>query len=196
MKKLVLGVACILFTFVVLISVANSEEGFKEGKWTMTMVVKNKGFMPPVSAQTGNTEGFKYDIQNGRVSASVATPNGTMNMPLPANLQNNPDLSEVEMHGGGDSQGMTMTITKCITKEDAMPDNKLPSYCEETRRREGDTFYYHAVCDQPGNQMESTGEMTYAGDTMQGVMSTRNTINGMSIDNIVDVTGQYLGPCS
>jgi hypothetical protein len=92
--------------------------------------------------------------------------------------------------------GMAITVTQCITKQNPVPNHvKNPEYCQQTHDFNGNTVNFHMTCDRNNTQIESSGRMTYTGDSMQGEIKTHQVTSGKAMDSTVDITGQYLGPC-
>jgi len=194
MKKFVLWTIGFSVTAVIFATVASAEEGLKEGKWTMTMTSKVEGLPPEVSAAMDKLGGQGHsDLQNGKEGVSVSTGYGSMQIPVTTGNANMP--AGMEAHADWNAQGMTMTVTQCVTNKNAIPDTKMPPGCERTVQRNGNTFNYHVTCNKPDYQMEQTGEVTYSGDTMKGLIKSHQTVHDRSIDSTIQITGQYIGPC-
>jgi hypothetical protein len=120
---------------------------------------------------------------------------GKWTMTMVTKMEGLPPEAAAAMAQAG-APGMTTTVTQCITHENAIPNTKMPPECEQTVQRNGNTFNYHITCNKPDNQMEQTGEVTYSGDTMQGLVKSHQTNAGSSMDMTIQISGQYIGPCS
>ena len=94
---------------------------------------------------------------------------------------------------------MTVTITHCLTKQSPVPhftkDDKMAKYCQQTHNFQGNTVTFHTSCSHGDLQMDSTGSMTYTGDSMQGHVKSHQVEGGKPIDATINITGQYLGAC-
>lgn len=88
-----------------------------------------------------------------------------------------------------------MTVTQCLENEPYMPQNQDPSQECKTLdfRQEGNTVFWKMVCTGEGGTMEGSGQMTYSGDTMSGVMNMIMKDQGLTIKNTI--SGRRLGPC-
>ena len=175
MQKYFLGTLSLLVMFIAFSVVAGAQESrFKEGKWSMTMVTKMENMSPDMAAAMKQMENMPPEAK--------------------AAMQQMQEKMGVQMSGNG--QGMTMTTTHCITKQHPVP-NQTESMegCQQTHEINGDTVNFHLTCDRSDFQMESTGSMTYTGDTMQGHIKSHQVRASRTMDSTIDVTGQYLGPC-
>jgi len=94
-------------------------------------------------------------------------------------------------------QGMTTTVTQCITNKNPVPQPKeLPTGCSMPQiQKNGDSITYQITCDNGDFQMNQNGEMTYTGDTMRGIIKSHQSVKGMNIDSSMEISGRYLGPC-
>jgi hypothetical protein len=148
-------------------------DDFKEGKWTMTMVT-HMDRMSPEMAQA------MQQMQN-----------------LPPQVQAMMQSHHVQM--GANGQDMTITVTHCVTKQNPIPkytkNAKMDNYCQQSHDIQGNTVNFHVTCDHNDFQMESTGTMTYSGDSMQGHIKNHQVEHGQSMDSTISVTGQYQGAC-
>lgn len=166
--SIVLGLFWVCFTIV-----PAKAEGFKEGKWSMTMVTHMDN-MSPEMAQA------MQQIQN-----------------LPPQAQAMMQAHNVQMNGNG--QGMTITVTHCVTMQNPVPhftkDAKMDNYCQQTHEINGNIINFTMTCNHDNFQMDSKGSMTYMGDTMQGHIKSHQVEGGNPMDTTIDITGQYLGAC-
>lgn len=146
--------------------------GFKEGKWAMTMVMKMDNMSPQMAAEM-------QQMQN-----------------LPPQVQAMMKAKGIQM--GGNGQGMTMSITQCLTNNNPIPkQNKAQTddHCQSTHEMDGNTVKFHSTCNYNNTQMESSGEMTYTGDSMTGHLKNHEVTGGNPTDSSIDISGQYQGPC-
>lgn len=96
-------------------------------------------------------------------------------------------------------QGMTippMTVSQCITKENAVPQSDSPGQgndCKVTdTRTDGDTVSWTVVCSGQGGEMKGKGKITYHGDRFEGEVRTE----AMGMVMITEMTGKRIGPCN
>ena len=92
----------------------------------------------------------------------------------------------------GGAEGMTRTA--CIDPANPVPPD---AQCRlDNLRRNGSVVMWATTCTSPIGPVQSTGSARYAGDTMQGSLTTRvRGANGTPIDAPGQITGRYLGPC-
>jgi len=117
---------------------------------------------------------------------------GKWTMTMVTHMDNMPP----EMAGNG--QDMKITATNCLSRQNPVPkfsrSANMDNYCQQTHDTHGNTVTFHMTCNHNDFQMESSGSMTYTGDTMQGhVKSHQAQAGGQSMDTSVDITGQYMG---
>jgi len=96
------------------------------------------------------------------------------------------------MPGGMPAQ----TTTQCLTKKDPVPSASAESQgCKVTDMKTmGNTVTYSMICHQQGMQTESTGKMTFHGDTFDG--TTRMNLGaGGGMQMTTKVTGKRVGKC-
>jgi len=170
MKKfvLVMAVFCVL---AVVFTVRATADGIKEGKWTMTMVTKMDGLPPEAAAAM-------KQMQN--LPPEAAAMMQKMNVQV----------------GAGPGGGISTTVTQCITNQNPVPKSKRTEDCQETHDKNGNTVNFHVTCNKQDFQMDSTGNVTYTGDSMVGHIKSHETAKGRNMDATIDISGQYLGPCS
>ncbi len=90
------------------------------------------------------------------------------------------------------------TIAQCMTKQDPVPKNQASGgqACKiKDMTRTGSTVTWTMECDQGGQQMESKGQMTYKGDSFEGIVKT---IMGPQAGNMIIttiITGNRAGDC-
>jgi len=83
-----------------------------------------------------------------------------------------------------------------LTKKNPIPSHaKSMEDCKQTHEINGDTVSFQVTCDRNDFQMESSGTMTYSGDSMQGHIKSHQVRKGKAMDSSIDISGQYLGPC-
>jgi hypothetical protein len=170
MKKF-FGAVLMCFALAVIFTGRASADGIKEGKWTMTMVTKMEGLSPEAAAAMKQME----------------------NMPPEAAAM----MQKMNVHiGAGAGGGISTTVTQCITNQNPVPKSKRTEDCQETHDRSGNTVNFHMTCNKQDMQMESTGHVTYSGDSMEGQIKSHQVAQGRNMDATIDITGQYLGPCS
>ncbi|MCU7921547.1 MAG: DUF3617 domain-containing protein [Candidatus Thiodiazotropha sp. (ex Dulcina madagascariensis)] len=113
--------------------------------------------------------------------------------------------SEVNMNPGlwkwtavMDMPGMPMQLpptsyTTCITSADFVPKERTPGQSCETidLKTAGDKVSWNITCTQQGGVTTSQGEITYHGDTAEGVIHI--TAQGMQMTS--RTTGERLGAC-
>jgi len=163
--------AAVTFMMVVVFLSSARAEGIKEGKWSMTMVTKMGNESPEMAKAMKQMQ----------------------NLPPEA-------LAMMKQRGiqvGGDGQGMTITVAQCLTKQNPVPKREhSDKHCKETHEINGDTVTFSSSCNYNDTQMESNGTVKYSGDTMEGHIKSHGTAGGRPMDNTIDITGQYVGPCS
>lgn len=93
----------------------------------------------------------------------------------------------------GDGQGMTRTA--CINPANPIPPD---AQCKlDNMHRDGSVITWATTCSSPIGPIQSAGSARYAGDTMQGTLTTRIPgPNGTPSDAPGTISGRYLGPCS
>lgn len=97
-------------------------------------------------------------------------------------------------------QGMSIpaqTTTQCLHKKEPVP-NKLTGDqgCEiSDMQTNGNTITWQMECDQKGHKVITSGEMTYSGDSFEGVMTTNMGPHegNMTIKN--QISGKRIGEC-
>gem|GEM_PF-3126933 len=144
--------------------------GIKFGKWSITTTVQMEGL------PAGTMEEMANETPEMKALLTKYLPPKT-------------DIS---------SQGITTTMTTCITNQIPFPfgDSK---HCQETHEMNGDTVHYNATCTMtaPAGQETSinNGYVTYNGNSMEGEMKTQSNIVGKLMSETSHYTGEYLGPC-
>jgi hypothetical protein len=170
MKKFVL-VTLMCSVLAVIFTVRATADGIKEGKWSMTMLTKIEGLSPEAAAAMKQME----------------------NMPPEAAAMMRKMNVQVSAGPGG---GISTTVTQCITNQNPIPKSKRMEDCQEKHDRNGNTFNFHVTCDKQGMQMDATGHVTYSGNSMEGQIKSHQVAQGRDMNATIDITGQYVGPCS
>lgn len=168
MNKIVLVAVVVVAGVVVFVSGARAE-GIKEGKWNMTIVTKMGG-----AASEDYTAAMK-DMEN--MSAEEKAMMEKM-------------MGGVKMNAGG--EGITTTVTKCVTSSDPVPEMPQEKDCQMTHSMNGDTVHFETVCPDG----KSTGDVTYMDDSMKGTIKSQQTEDGKMTDVTIEISGVYVGPCS
>jgi len=90
--------------------------------------------------------------------------------------------------------------TQCVTGKDLVP--KPPpaqpgSECKNTRSQvSGDTATWSVQCQQRAVTVQSTGSVTYKGDSMRGtIRTTMNMGGGQTHTSVSTISGKRVGPC-
>ena len=171
MKKFILAMA-VVSAGVFIFAVESRAQGVKEGKWAMTMTTKMEGM-----AQESAEAMKEMENMTPEEAAMMKQMMGKMNM----NLQ---------MSGNG--QGMTTSVTQCISGQNPVPDvNKLKD-CKETHSIDGNTVNFSVIC----SDSNSTGQVTYQDDSMEGTVQSHQVVDGKEVNATVEIRGKYVGPCS
>jgi len=176
MKNYALTILGLLIISVIFTSTARAE--YKEGKWSMTMVTKMENMPPEMAAAMKQME----------------------NMPPEQKAMMQQMQAKMGVSMSADGSGMTMTTTHCVTHKNPVPNfhkNKgMEDKCQNTHEVVGNTVNFHTSCNFDDMQMEASGSMMYSGDSMEGHIKSHEVRKGKTMDSTVDITGQYLGPCS
>jgi len=102
---------------------------------------------------------------------------------------------------GMPNQMPAMTMKQCMTKKDMAPKpmSKGEQNCKmKDQKVVGDTVTYVMECrEKDGSVMESTGKMTYKGDSFDGTNNvTMKGKQGPPMQMTSRMSGKYLGPCT
>ena len=176
MKKFFLvtaGVSVLAVVFILTVTTVRAE-GFREGKWSMTMVAKMAGMEKETAAMMKEME----------------------NMPPEAAAMVKQMQSKMGVQVGGNEQGITTTTVQCMTNKNPVPDAKTGENCQQSYDMKGNTVNFHVICDNKNMHTESTGHVTYSGDAMEGEIETHQKSKGKNVDATIQITGKYVGPCS
>ena len=92
-------------------------------------------------------------------------------------------------------------VQQCITKKDLVPKtaNKEQKCDIKSQKVLGNKVSWNMVCEDKNGTMESQGEITYAGNSYQGVVKTKTTTRdrpGKPMTSSMKMMGKRLGPCS
>ena len=160
MKKVILAVAVVAIG--VAFAIGARAQGIKEGKWTMTMVTKVPG-MDKHAAEMEESMKNMSDDEKAMMQGMM----GKMGM---------------NMQAGGNSAGITTTVTKCLTNDNPVP--QKDDSCTSTHTLDGNTVKFETTC----ADSHSTGEITYQNESMNG------TITSQSADGeaTIEITGEYV----
>lgn len=176
--KLMLRLGIVVLALVGICFAADGPQ-FKEGKWTITTVLKMGGN----SGQAAEMEKAMKELEN---------------LP-PAAREMMKKMQGGQMSMGTQGGGLKTTITQCITNKNPVPKmnkGKDASACEETHDIKGNTVTFHSICKEKDGQVEVNGKMTYTGDTMEGQMKSHQVNKeGQATDATIDLSGKYIGPC-
>jgi hypothetical protein len=83
----------------------------------------------------------------------------------------------------------SFTNTTCLTKEKAVPQTTQSECTMKDVKTQGNTVTWTVVC--KGGMSTSTGKVTYAGSTMDGVVETTTSGKTMTMK----MKGKRIGPC-
>ncbi len=100
---------------------------------------------------------------------------------------------KVEMPGMPKEAMMPHTIKTCLSKENYVPEtNQQQADCKiESQKIDGDTVSWTVVC----KETTSKGTITYAGDSMEGLMESMTKVDGKDISTKITMSGKRIGPC-
>jgi hypothetical protein len=90
------------------------------------------------------------------------------------------------------------TVRQCITKNDAVPQNKDKSYeCKTTAQNmSGNTVSYTVECKGKEGEMQTSGTTTYTDNSMNGTSTTNFKIKGQPEMRMANkIKGKYIGVC-
>ena len=166
MKRIGL-VTVVVSAGMVVFVVGAKAEGIKEGKWSMTMVIQ----MPGMEEQSAEAM---------KAMENMSPEEKAMMQKMMGNTQI-----------GGNSAGMTTTTIQCVTNQNPVPEKDDQKNCQKTHTIDGNTVNFEVICDDS----KSTGQVTYSENSMKGTIKSQQTTQGGS-DVTIDITGEYVGPCS
>jgi hypothetical protein len=96
----------------------------------------------------------------------------------------------VDMPGMGSK---SFTSTSCLTKEKAVPQTAGSGCTIKDMKAQGNTVTWTVVCKE--GMSTSTGKVTYAGSTMEGVVETTVKADGQTMTMKSTMKGKRIGPC-
>ena len=147
---------------------ASNADGIKEGKWSMTITTKVAGM-----------ESHMAEMQEAM-----------------ANMSDDEKAMMQKMMGGQmpgmGAEGMTTTTTQCITNDDPVPQSSQDEGCTSTHEQNGNTVHFETTCPES----TSTGDVTYNEDSMSGTIQSHSTADGEAQDVTIEISGEYVGPCT
>ena len=85
----------------------------------------------------------------------------------------------------------SFTQTSCLTKEKAVPQTAESGCTIKDMKTQGNTVTWTVVC----KEATSTGKITYAGTTMDGVIETMVKTGGQTMTMKSTMKGKRIGPC-
>lgn len=90
----------------------------------------------------------------------------------------------------------SMTHTQCVTNDDLVPmGDDANKDCRVTDiKTSGNTVSWKITCGGQGGQMDGTGQVTYEGDKMHGVMNMTMKSYGTKVKNTL--SGYRIGDCN
>ena len=139
----------------------------QEGKWSLTIVTK--------------ADGASREATEAREAMENMSPEEKAMM---QKMMGNTQI-------GGNSAGMTTTTIQCVTNQNPVPEKDDQKNCQKTHTIDGNTVNFEVICDDS----KSTGQVTYSENSMKGTIKSQQTTQGGS-DVTIDITGEYVGPCS
>jgi hypothetical protein len=83
------------------------------------------------------------------------------------------------------------THKTCLTKEKAVPQTAESGCTIKDVKTQGNTITWTVIC----REGTSTGKVTYAGTTMDGVIETSVKTNGKTMTMKSTMKGKCIGPC-
>jgi hypothetical protein len=89
------------------------------------------------------------------------------------------------------------TVTQCITEQDPIP-NQNPENQEckiVDMNQAGNTITWKMKCDQQGQKITSTGQMTYKGDSFEGTILTNMGPQAGNMTMTTVITGKRISDC-
>jgi hypothetical protein len=85
----------------------------------------------------------------------------------------------------------SFTHTTCLTKEKAVPQTAESGCTIKDMKTQGNTVTWTVVC----REGTSTGKVTYAGTTMDGVIETTMKTGGQTMTMKSTMKAKRIGPC-
>ncbi len=104
--------------------------------------------------------------------------------------------SQVEMPGMP-SPIPPQTMTHCLTEQDPVPNQGAANQdCNITDLvTQGNTISWKMECSQQGQKMESTGQMTYKGDSFEGTILTNMGTQAGNMTITTIISGKRISDC-
>lgn len=155
---------------------ASNAQTIKEGQWSFTMVTQMEG---------EHAEKMKEAMKDMPPEAM-------------AMMKNMPGMKKMGMSMGMDENGITTTVTQCITNDNPLPEmkeTKSDKNCKQSHEVHGKTVKFHASCETKRMKSETEGTMTYSDNAMEGVVKSHQVQDGQAMDMKINVSGKYLGAC-
>jgi hypothetical protein len=96
---------------------------------------------------------------------------------------------------------VTSKITQCITKKDPVPRtaNKDQKCDIKDQKISGNKVSWRMVCVDKNGTTEGQGEITYAGNSYQGMVKTKTIVKdnpNEAMTSTMQMKGRWLGACS
>jgi hypothetical protein len=158
------------------------ESQLKEGKWTITTIMKIDGN----SGQAAEMEKAMKELENLPPAAKEM-------------MKKMQGMNGGQMAMGTQGGGLKTTITQCITNANPVPKMEKgndANACKQTHEVKGNTITFHSVCKDKDGQVEVDGKMTFTGETMEGQMKSHQVSKaGQVTDATIGLSGKYVGPC-
>jgi len=168
MKNILISIAAVLAGLTVSVIDANAQN-IKEGKWSMTITTEMQGM----------------DAEMAQAMEAMK------NMPPEQKAMMQKMMGGMGTSLSEDGQGMTITMTQCISQTNPVPQTEKQKNCKETHSIKGNMVSFETICPDG----TSSGQVTYEGDSMKGTVTTNQTGEGQEIEATVDIEGKYIGPC-
>lgn len=167
MKNMILSAVIVAAGILAVVNAASAAD-IREGKWSMTTVMRVEGMDGQAAEAMNAMEGMSPEDK-----AMMQQMMGGMNIGGP---------------GGG--MGMTSNSTQCITNDNPVPQASGQD-CQTTHTVNGNTVHFETTC----ADSHSTGDVTYENDSMTGTIKSTLTERGQTQDVTIDINGEYVGPC-
>ncbi len=168
MTKIILSTFA-MYVMAAVFAIGAKAEGVKAGEWSMTMETNVEGMSEEMNEAMKAMENMSAEEK-----AMMQEMMGNMNMQM-----------------GAGNQGITTTITQCVSSDNPVPAMENDEDCEETHTIDGNTVKFEMVC----KSSKSTGAVTYNDDAMEGQIQSQQIENGKEVNATIELSGQYLGPC-
>ncbi len=104
--------------------------------------------------------------------------------------------SKVEMPGMPSSLP-PQTVIQCMTKQEPVhTENVANQGCKvKNLTTKGDTISWEMECEQQGQKMKTTGQITYSGNTFQGTIKTSLGPQAGNMTITTVISGKRIGDC-